>query len=401
MDQSSNRNSDILQQGGPSPSYDANTDMRVHQEFTKWAATQGVIINGVFPFRFPEKGLGLIANKDFEIGDTLVHVPIKTLRKETDVPSQYSGLARNIAVHSLLALSLDSLLGPEWIAVLPSKQDMHTSMPLFWNPCLQELLPYSAKALLTTQKDKITSAWTIICKQYSEPPITYDEFMYNYSIVNSRTFYYLAPTIKSPKLQPANEDRLALNPFADYMNHSSQPTVNATLGRRGYTLTASQPIKQGSEVHISYGSHNNDFLLVEYGFILEDNRWDEVTLDPWITPLLNQEQKEHLEEMGFLGNYLLDHDTICYRTQVVLRILCLPLGRWKRFVQGSEGEEVSQEAADKILLKVLMVGKKEAMETIKRIGESWNELDSQRDTLKGRWNQLVLLLERALNRIES
>ncbi|KAG4027035.1 hypothetical protein MFRU_033g00060 [Monilinia fructicola] len=377
-----------------------NTDMQIHHEFTQWAVNQGVIINGIAPFRFPGKGLGLVANRDFKIGDTLVQVPIKALRKATDVGSQYSELAPKIAVHSLLALSLDSLLGPEWMAVLPSRQDMHTSMPLFWDPSLQELLPYSAKALLKTQKEKIASAWTIICRAFPEPPITYEDFTYNYSIVNSRTFYYVSPTIKSSQHQPAKDDRLALNPFADYMNHSSQPTVNATLSRAGYTLTASQPIRQGSEVHISYGSHSNDFLLVEYGFILDTNPWDEATLDPWITPLLTPEQREHLQEMGFLGSYMLDGDTICYRTQVVLRILSLPVGRWKRFVQGLESEEISQEAADKVLLRILTVGKTEAIEMIKRVGDSQAGLDGQRDTLNRRWNQLILLLERALNRIE-
>ncbi|KAF7913951.1 uncharacterized protein EAF01_000357 [Botrytis porri] len=373
-------------------------DMQVHEEFTKWAVNQGVIINNASPFRFPEKGLGLIANKNFEIGDTLVQVPIKALRKATDVPSQFAALAPELAVHALFALSLDALLGPEWKATLPAKQDMHSSMPLFWEPSLQELLPYSAQALLKTQMEKTNSAWTIICKAFPEPPIAYDEFMYNYSIVNSRTFYYLSPNIKSSKPQPSNQNRLALNPFADYINHSSEPTVDATLSRAGYTLTASRPIKQGSEVHISYGSHNNDFLLVEYGFILQDNRWDEVTLDPWILPLLNREQKEHLKEMRFLGNYLLDHDTVCYRTQVVLRIICLPIGRWRRFVQGSEGEEVSQKAADKVLLNILMAGKMEIIETVKEIDESQAGLESQRNTLSRRSKQMVLLLDRALNR---
>lgn len=400
MNQSHSTHSDLLQQADSPSSNSANIDMQVHEEFTKWAVDHGAIIDGVSPFRFPGKGLGLVANKNFEIGDTLVRVPIKVLRKSTDVPSQYSGLAPNVNVHALLALTLDSLLGPEWKAALPSKQDMHSSMPLFWDPSLSELLPYSAQTLLKVQKEKIGSAWTVICKAFPEPPISYDEFMYNYSIVNSRTFYYLSPTIKSSKLQPPKEDRLALNPFADYMNHSSQPTVNATLSRAGYTLTASQPIKEGSEVHISYGSHNNDFLLIEYGFILDKNRWDEVTLDPWITPLLNPDQKENLKEMGFLGNYLLDRDTICYRTQVVLRILCLPLGRWKRFVQGLEGEEVSQEAADKVLFQVLIAGKADVMETIQRINKTRAGLNGQRDTLNGRSKQLVMLLEGALNRIK-
>lgn len=59
--------SDLLQQAAPSSNYSASMDMQVHQEFTKWAVNQGVVINDVSPFRFPEKGLGLVANKNFEV----------------------------------------------------------------------------------------------------------------------------------------------------------------------------------------------------------------------------------------------------------------------------------------------------------------------------------------------
>lgn len=123
-------------------------------------------------------------------------------------------------------------------------------------------------------------------------------------------------------------------------------------------------------------------------------------LDSWIIPLLSPAQKENLEETGFLGKYLLDQDTICYRTQVVLRILCLPLGRWKRFAQGLEDEEISQEAADEVLERVLMVGKTEGLKMIERISGSHAGLESQRSTIARRWNQLCLLLESALNRIK-
>lgn len=164
-----------------------------------------------------------------------MQVPITALRKATDVPPQYSEVASQIPVHSLLALSLDPLLGTDWMAALPTKEDMYTSMPLFWETSLQDSLPYAAGALLNIQKEKISSAWSVICKAFAEPPITYEGFMYNYSIVNSRTFYYLSPLVKSSKFQPSKDDRLALNPFADYMNHSSHPTVDAKLSRAGYT----------------------------------------------------------------------------------------------------------------------------------------------------------------------
>ena len=65
MDGSNSTNSHLLEQADPSSN--ANMHLQVHQEFTQWAITQGVIINQIASFRFPGKGLGLIANKDFEV----------------------------------------------------------------------------------------------------------------------------------------------------------------------------------------------------------------------------------------------------------------------------------------------------------------------------------------------
>jgi hypothetical protein len=274
-------------------------------------------------------------------------------------------------------------------------------MPLLWDPVLQELLPHPAKSLIEKQKTKTSSAWDAIRKGFPEPPITQDEFIHNYLIINSRTFYYLSPALKSSQRQPRKEDRLAMNPFADYLNHSSNPTCAAVLSATGYTIRASQSIKTGSEIFISYGSHSNDFLLAEYGFILDDNRCDAVSLDPWITPLLSPEQAENLKEAGFLDNYVLDSNGICYRTQVVLRILCLPLGRWRRFVNGSEEEEVAREAADGVLRGVLSAGRREAMEMIGMVGATSAGLTDQREMLARRWNQIALLLGNELSRIEG
>jgi hypothetical protein len=41
--------------------------MDVHHKFTAWAVKQGADINGIAPHRFPGKGLGIIAEKDFEV----------------------------------------------------------------------------------------------------------------------------------------------------------------------------------------------------------------------------------------------------------------------------------------------------------------------------------------------
>ena len=39
--------------------------MEIHQDFAKWAVARGVKINGIAANRFPGRGLGIIAEKNF------------------------------------------------------------------------------------------------------------------------------------------------------------------------------------------------------------------------------------------------------------------------------------------------------------------------------------------------
>jgi hypothetical protein len=206
---------------------------------------------------------------------------------------------------------------------------------------------------------------------------------------------------------------MALQPFADYFNHTSSsfpPSGSSTecvvsFTATGYTFTTPSfcTIEKGTEIFISYGDHSNDFLLTEYGFIIADgeNEWDEISLDPYILPLFSASQKEKLDEVGFLGNYALDQREVCYRTQVALRILCLPLRKWQRFANGADYGEQDQKDVDHLLLEVLEMYQKDITKTIKEIRGVKEGLSSQRETLSKRWKQLSLLLQTAIDRIQG
>jgi len=192
---------------------------------------------------------------------------------------------------------------------------------------------------------------------------------------------------------PSNpDDRMALNPFADLFNHTDADGCGVAFGPEGYTIIANRGIESGDEIYISYGSHSNDFLLTEYGFILPENRWDEISLDPYILPLLSENQKERLDDVGFLGKYVLDNNTVCYRTQVALRALCLPMKQLQRFLNGQDDEERDQSIVNQFLIKVLNSHLKDAEQKLNRLRKVDCGLASQRETLSRRWKQIRLLL---------
>lgn len=50
-----------------------------HELFTEWAKSQGITINGVFPARFPGRGLGMMATKNIK-----VHLILRSLSRHID-----------------------------------------------------------------------------------------------------------------------------------------------------------------------------------------------------------------------------------------------------------------------------------------------------------------------------
>jgi len=280
-------------------------------------------------------------------------------------------------------------------------------MPLLWHPALQALLPTAAAKLLANQQRKLKLDWAAVSSAF--PDIKYEDYVYRWLIINTRTFYFLSPLPAHQKLHPSNrDDCMAQSPFADYFNHTSSPSACcASFSPAGYNISTPVKIKRGEEVYISYGNHSNDFLLAEYGFILSEegggNQWDEVPLDAYILPLLFAKQKESLEERGFLGKYVLDRNDVCYRTQVALRILVLPVRKWERFVDGMEDGEREQGAVNKVLGKVLKGFQLEAkikIEEVEGLGEDVG-MKCQKYMLRSRWVQIERLIQTAVDRIQT
>lgn len=275
-------------------------------------------------------------------------------------------------------------------------------MPLLWPTALQSLLPPQAAKLLLNQQNKLKKDWAATTLAF--PDLKYERYLHAWLLVNTRTFYFVSPTQKSKAAPKNRDDCMALNPLADYFNHTSSTSAcEVTFSTSGYTITSSSAIRAGEEIYISYGNHSNDFLLTEYGFILdgESNQWDEVELDAYVLELLSAEKRAMLEEEGFLGKYVLDRETVCYRTQVALRLVCLPVGKWRRFVSGVDEGERDQGKVDAVLGKVLRKYRKDVEEMIKKVGALKEGTAEQRDTLRRRWKQIDGPLQSAIDRIQS
>jgi hypothetical protein len=367
-----------------------------------------------------------------QAGETLLSVPTSALRTLLTVPKPLSSATGPITVHGLLALTLTldtSAHYTLWRAVLPSPTSIREFLPLFWPPPLQALLPPAAATLLANQIHKLSLDWTAVTTAF--PSLAYDEYIYNWCLVNTRTFYFTSPLVRLPK--PINrDDCMALNPFADYFNHAAEPSASASFSSSsqksilaktttsksstsqtkkgdgtGYIITALHAIAAGDEIYISYGSHSNDFLLAEYGFILssnpnQPNKDDSILLDTHLLQLFTSTQTALLSEAGFKGNYTLDIEGLCYRTKIAVRLLCMPVGKWKRMVSiGLEDADAFEKAAGEVLLKVLGAFREEVDEKVEAVGRLDCGLESQRDVLRRRWEQIRILVCTAVERVKG
>jgi len=375
--------------------------MELHEKLTEWAVSRGTKLNGITAHRFPGKGMGIIAQRNIQAGEVLMTSPMSTIRTELTIPEAVSKpISLPCSVNGLLAaeLALDKSSSHElWRSGLPKMQDFKESMPVMWPMELQHLLPPSAQSILAKQHTKISLDYEAVGVAFADLP--YDVYCHNWLLVSTRTFYYTAPEVTSP---PANSDEcLAIIPYADYFNHGDTG-CKVQYSPSEYEMTADRPYKKGEEVHISYGNHSNDFLLVEYGFILEENQWDQIDLDELMTPLFSPTQAATLREERYWGNFVLDRATVCYRTQVALRLLCMPLKRWRRsLANGFDEDDKYQAPMNALLFGVLNSYMNLVDEIIHQVNALECGRSPQGDTIRRRWEQVRSLVSTAIGRTKD
>lgn len=371
--------------------------MDKHEEFRVWAEERGVKINGISAHKWDGRGVGIRAERDIKPGEIVLKVPATALRHAKTVPQATIRRLPQITIHGLLAtdlvLSKPTSLAP-WNSVLPTLGDFQETHPMTWDAALQALLPPEAASLLSNQYRKFDLDWGMVSEVY--PEIQKEDYHYAWLIVNTRTFFWTFPNARK-KLK--TDDCMVLSPFADYLNHAAEGCV-VKFDASGFTICSDRVYVAGEEVYISYGRHSNDFLLAEYGFIMSENLWDCVSLDEPILASLSKDQKIRLKEEGFLGDYVLDGDGVCYRTQVAVRIGSVSENRWRRFVEGMDEGEADQERVDGVLRRLIGDYVATAKEKVEELRREEAGLAEQRLTLERRWLQIIRALEAELERLE-
>ncbi|KIW14770.1 hypothetical protein PV08_07555 [Exophiala spinifera] len=373
--------------------------MSNHENLTEWALSRGYKLNGIKAHAFAGRGLGVLAERNIEPGEVLMTIPMSAVRTAETLPKKIIESLHSCSNNGLLAVELAQDESSEyaiWRQSLPSMEDFQT-LPVTWEEGVAKFLPSKARGVLSKQAAKIQKDWDAVSAGHIN--ISFEEFRYFWLLINTRTFYHTPPKMKLP---PVNSDEcLAVVPYGDYFNHADIG-CKVSYSASSYEITADRRYDRGEEVLISYGSHSNDLLLVEYGFIFDGNRWDETTLDDVVIPLLSEDRKKILQDEGYWLNYHLDRDGACYRTKVAVRLLCMPLRQWRRgLAKGFDDDDRYKRIVNGLLLKVFGNYRSIVRGRLEQISKLTAGVHVQRDILRRRWGQIDAIILAAIEQIKN
>ncbi|KAJ4859159.1 SET domain-containing protein [Trichoderma breve] len=365
------------------------------QNLITWAKTQGVSIRGIEPSSIPGRGTGILATRKIKAEEEILTVPLRVLRRLESVSTTVrEKLPADTTIQGLLAADLALDKSPyfkPWRAVLPKMKDFEAGIPMLWPRELSDLLPLESRDNLRKREREFQSNWSALRDAFPEVP--YEEYTYAWMVVNTRTFYNETPeTLKYPW-----EDRLALIPVADLFNHSDDG-CKVYYSPNAYHIVADRAYKKGEELFISYSRHSNDYNLLEYGFIPDENSSDDVYIDDVVFPKLSKSHKEELKKRDLLGEYPLGSSTEEFRrTQGVLRLLCCSTKQFHEFLDAKEKGRLVQDRVDEYLVGLLeellsdVVAKR-----LQQIEELKVGREDQRALLTKRWMQIEGLVRKKI-----
>lgn len=239
-------------------------------------------MEGVSVQTFERGGRGLAANKEISAGDALIALPKhchltydnssdpRLLHHIRKVPDELWGAKLALQLLNQRVRGDQSPFG-RYIAALP--RAIH-GLPMFFDGNTVQSLEYPPVIEQVKKRCRwlieFTASNSSLSDAFDGVDIDANALGWAFGVVTSRAFRTRGPH------HPA-----AMLPLIDMANHSFKPNATVIpLASKPSTLIlrASEPISAGSEIVLSYGNLQNDFFLMDYGFVVPDNPFETVSL---------------------------------------------------------------------------------------------------------------------------
>ncbi|KAJ2719702.1 hypothetical protein GGI07_005058 [Coemansia sp. Benny D115] len=375
----------------------------------EWCKSRGMPKTKLTLAYFPDTFRGMMATRDIGAGEDLIQVPERLLvtasrvrrhtmaRAAAAVAPTGHGPRWSLTEHQALAYWLleeaERQAASEWSSYIESLPRDFCSVPLFalagnvpsdtissesesaqW---IAAHLPHSMRQKVARQQTRLLADWQKTRAFLAEaglpqpPPEAWRRYVWAWLAVNTRCIHL---GLHADALAGgACQDTIALAPVLDFLNHSEHADVETRFDPRArqFVIRTNRGFRRGEEVFISYGPHDNRFMLAEYGFVLERNPFQTLELDHavalWIAAAKARLQTPRparattmsvgdidtlvavLERQGLWGDYTISLDDLepSYRLQAALRLLLFAeqegvtakqaVARWERWRCGGPG----------------------------------------------------------------
>ncbi|XP_077351623.1 SET domain-containing protein 4 isoform X2 [Festucalex cinctus] len=192
-----------------------------------------------------------------------------------------------------------------------------------------------------------------VLSQPAEDVLTFEALRWAWCSVNTRSVFMRRPSSRFLR----GQDDYALAPFLDLLNHRPDVQVEAGFNHetKSYEIRNACGTRRFRQAFINYGCHDNQRLLLEYGFVAPANPHAAVDVDAEILcevvkgDQTSLEQKmKFLADNNFLNNLSVSGEGPSWRLMTVLRLLSLPqtlYHQWKAVLRGQAvGEEAEQQS---------------------------------------------------------
>ncbi|KAL2555650.1 SET domain-containing protein [Forsythia ovata] len=249
-------------------------------DFLMWLEHKaGTKISSVLSIGKSAYGRSLYASKYIRTWDCILKVPYSAqLSKDDllpDIASLLGSEVGNVAKVALLILYEQKLgQNSEWfpyISRLPQPVDMH-SVILWGDDELEMILPSALYEETTRQKAQIE-------KDFWAVKVAFDHFPHVFRDVKLQDFTYAYALVTSRAWESSKG--VSMIPFADFLNHggTSQSCVLSDEGKQHSEVIADRDYAPGDQVLIRYGKFSNATLLLDFGFTLPHNIYDQVQIE--------------------------------------------------------------------------------------------------------------------------
>ncbi|XP_059628212.1 ribulose-1,5 bisphosphate carboxylase/oxygenase large subunit N-methyltransferase, chloroplastic [Cornus florida] len=248
-------------------------------DFLPWLCRKaGIEISSGLSIGKSAHGRSLFASKSIEAGDCMLKVPYDVqIAQDNLIPEVNSLLSDEVGNVAKLAIIIlfEQKMGQhsEWapyISRLPQPEEMYCT--IFWSEGELEMIQQSSVYRETNKRNTHIENQFLAAKPALDlfpgifGDVTFKDFKHAYALVESRAW-------RSTK-------GVSLIPFADFLNHdgAAEAVLLSDDSKELSEVIADRNYAPGDQVMIRYGKFSNATLLLDFGFTLPRNIYDEVQI---------------------------------------------------------------------------------------------------------------------------